>query len=258
MRNFSWVVWLSMSLAACGGGDDGAGLGEECGPNRACKAGLICDPIQHICVDRNNFHPDAPPSPIDAGNEQGPPPDTTITNGPEGFTNGPVTFEFTSTKSPSTFQCKLDGSEFEACTSPKTYTGLADGAHTFRVKAIDEFDQEDPTPAIADFTLDTAPPDTNITAGPTGDVAASEAVFSFECTTPPCTFLCQIDTGAFAACTSGSTFEVTTTGPHTFRVKAVDQAGNEDPSPAERTWNVTQLSLRTIILTGPNAGSPAR
>jgi hypothetical protein len=62
-----------------------------------------------------------------------------------------------------------------------------------------------------------------------------------------------VDSAAFAACSSGDTFDVTTLGQHTFRVKAKDRAGNEDPSPAQQTWNVTALSLQTTILDKPAA-----
>src|SRR5262249_9904170 len=179
---------------------------------------------------------------------------TTITMAPPAFTNmSPASFSFTSSKPNSTFLCRIDGGAFTSCTSPQTYSNLADGSHTFEVKAVDMSGHQDPTPASASFTLDRVPPDTMITGGPSGDVASSEAVFTFTCTETQCTFKCQIDSGAFSDCHSGDTFDVTTLGPHTFRVKAIDRAGNEDPTPASQTWNVTALSLQTIILTGPAA-----
>jgi hypothetical protein len=63
-----------------------------------------------------------------------------------------VTFEFTGEDNlggsgVDHFLCSLDGSPFTVCTSPKTYTGLASGSHTFRVAAVDVAGNVDPTPA---------------------------------------------------------------------------------------------------------------
>jgi hypothetical protein len=40
------------------------------------------------------------------------------------------------TKGASRFQCRLDKKKFASCRSPKTYRGLAPGAHAFRVRAV--------------------------------------------------------------------------------------------------------------------------
>jgi hypothetical protein len=81
-------------------------------------------------------------------------PDTTITSGPTGTINtDSATFEFSSTDSGSTFECKLAGAAFSSCSSPKSCTGLAEGSHTFRVKAKDAAGNLDATPASRTFML---------------------------------------------------------------------------------------------------------
>jgi hypothetical protein len=61
----------------------------------------------------------------------------TIDNGPADPTTGTsATFAFHADET-ATFQCKLDGGTYTACTSPAAYTSLADGTHTFSVTATD-------------------------------------------------------------------------------------------------------------------------
>lgn len=48
---------------------------------------------------------------------------------------------------PATFQCSLDGGAFESCVSPRRYTGLQPGWHTFSVRATDLAGNQDPSPA---------------------------------------------------------------------------------------------------------------
>ena len=85
------------------------------------------------------------------------PPDTTINSGPPGATNDPTpTFSFSSSEPGSSFECKLDSGPYAACSSPKTTAHLADGSHTFSVRATDPAGNIDPTPATRTFTVRTA------------------------------------------------------------------------------------------------------
>jgi hypothetical protein len=47
-----------------------------------------------------------------------------------------------------------------------------------------------------------------------------------------------LDSGSFETCTSPKTYSGLKKGSHTFAVRAVDAAGNLDPTPATRTWKV--------------------
>jgi hypothetical protein len=86
------------------------------------------------------------------------PPDTTITSNPPATTNSTsASFSFTSTEAGSTFACSLDGATFIACTSSQNYTNLANGSHTFQVRATDPANNTDPTPASYTWTVNTAP-----------------------------------------------------------------------------------------------------
>src|SRR6266508_1503565 len=53
---------------------------------------------------------------------------------PSASTSASFTF---SGESGASFLCQLDGGGFSACTSPKNYSGLSQGAHSFQVKARD-------------------------------------------------------------------------------------------------------------------------
>jgi hypothetical protein len=76
------------------------------------------------------------------------PPQTTIDSGPSGNAKSrEATFTFSSSEAGSSFECSLDSGAFSACSSPKTYTGLANGSHTFSVRAKDAAGNIDPTPA---------------------------------------------------------------------------------------------------------------
>ena len=90
------------------------------------------------------------------------PPNTTINSGPSGTTaNASPSFTFSSSEPNSTFECRLDSnqeSDFQPCSSPKSYSSLADGDHTLDVRATDAVGNTDQTPASRTFTVDATPP----------------------------------------------------------------------------------------------------
>jgi hypothetical protein len=181
------------------------------------------------------------------------PPETWITSGPAAQTSSrTAALSFTSTDAGSMFACRLDGGGFSACTTPKTYAGLADGSHTFEVRATDPAGNTDPTPATRTWSV-VAPPDTTITAGPSGAVASASASFSFTTSEAGATFACSLDNGSFTSCVTPKSYSSLADGSHTFRVRAIDSAGNVDPTPASRTWTA-DTSKPIVLFQRPTRG----
>ena len=88
-------------------------------------------------------------------------PDTSVASGPPAeATTGSASFTFTSSEAGSTFVCSLDASGFAPCASPKTYDGLGDGNHAFRVQAVDLAGNADPTPASYAWRISAVGPGT--------------------------------------------------------------------------------------------------
>ena len=96
------------------------------------------------------------------------PPDTTLTRGPTGAARGPAaTFAFASSEpGSSTFQCSLDEAAWAPCSSPATFTRLAQGEHELRVRAIDGSGNVDASPATRTWTVDRGRPRVTVLPGP--------------------------------------------------------------------------------------------
>lgn len=171
----------------------------------------------------------------------------TITSQPANPTNSTsATFSFTGPAG-ATFQCKLDVAAFAVCSSPKSYTGLTQGSHTFQVKAVVGADQS--TAASYTWTVDTvAPPAPSITAKPVALSNTTSPSFSFSDTESGVTFRCQLDGSAFAACSSPRSYSGLAQGAHTFAVQAVDAAGNTSPS-ATWSWSVDSIAPAAQVFT---------
>ena len=99
--------------------------------------------------------------------------------------------------------------------------------------------------ATRNVVVDNTPPATEITGGPTGPIAQNTTTLTFLGTdnlTPVSglIFAWRIDGGTWTSFSSDTSATINNLGggAHTFEVKARDLAGNEDPTPATRTFTV--------------------
>ena len=185
-------------------------------------------------------------------------PTSSITAGPGPLTRDETpTFEFSADEPGASFECDVDGGGFTSCGSPFTTDPLADGPHTFKVRATDSVGNVEATPVSRAFTLDRAAPDTVINSGPAdgSSVAAQSATFGFSSPDGDAVaFRCRLDAADWKPCDSNSsqTYAGLEDGEHTFAVRAVDGAGNADATPASRTWRVDTRAPQTSIEDGPS------
>jgi hypothetical protein len=177
-------------------------------------------------------------------------PQTSIDSGPSNTTaTNSARFAFSS-ENGAKFQCSLDGAAYETCMSPKEFTDLTNGSHTFQVRATDAAGNTDLTPASRTWTMDTTLPNTTIDSGPSGAVNSTSANFEFS--SEGSSFVCSLDGSAYSECHSPRSYSELGNGTHTFRVKATDVAGNG--TPAGRTWTVdTAAPEGTVLINGGRA-----
>jgi hypothetical protein len=166
---------------------------------------------------------------------------TTIVSGPAGPTNDNTPqFAFT----PESAECRLyrQGEVpplFAGCSSPFPQAEYdiprPDGDYVFEVRA----GQTDLEPSRREFTIDTVPPQAEITGGP-GDTTDTTAVFFFSAS-EGASFLCRLDGGSWSSCDSPQRYSGLSLGRHRFEVSAVDAAGNQASD--EHAWQVLRPGL---------------
>lgn len=180
--------------------------------------------------------------------------DTAITGGPFGLTNSRTpTFTY-STLAGIAFECSLDSSAFGPCpNSGRSYFNLSDGMHTFEVRARNG-EWWDRVPATRTWMIDGTPPNTFLNSTNTSGTSAS---FSFGHGGGGTGFDCRLlrDGTLFSdwqPCNTGSrSYSSLPDGAWTFEVRARDQAGNVDPTPAAHEWTLDTTAPQTSVLAGP-------
>jgi len=157
-----------------------------------------------------------------------PPPIPIITSTPLNPTkHTKATFKFRDTQAGASYLCQFDGDTFSTCSSPKTYTGLGQGSHTFSVKAQDAAGNPSGAASFS-WTIDmTPPPSPVISSMPNKATNQTSASFTFSDSEVGVRFFCKLDSSAFSACSSPSTYTNLGQGSHTFAVEAQDPAANK-------------------------------
>jgi hypothetical protein len=100
-------------------------------------------------------------------------------------------------------------------------------------------------------------PNTTINSGPSSLTNDPTPTFTFSSNDQSSTFQCKVDGGAFTSCTSPHTTATLPDGARTIQVRAIDNGGHIDSSPA--TWSFTLDTVPPPIptLTDSDPGSGA-
>jgi hypothetical protein len=164
-------------------------------------------------------------------------------------------------------QCRLDSTEAAAwapCASPKVYASLPDGVHRFEARAIDGAGNADLTPASFEWQIDTIPPPVAIDSGPAGETTDSTPTFEFHSTEAGVALACSIDTGtaSFGPCSGPGASHTPASplalGSYTFRVRAMDAAGNQATATRAFTVGTGTPSLALDETVTTHQGSAAK
>jgi hypothetical protein len=97
------------------------------------------------------------------------------------------------------------------------------------------------------YTEDSTPPETEIDSAPPAQSNDPTADFTFSATGGAERFECRVDAAAWDGCDSPHSTAALPDGERSFEVRAIDAAGNADPSPASRTATVDTLAPETSL-----------
>jgi hypothetical protein len=169
-----------------------------------------------------------------------------------------ASFTYHSIPAGAEFECKRDAGVFESCEAGGIeYTGLSDGGHTFQVRAKSA--EGTGSAAFATWTVDTKPPTASINAHPANPSSGANVAFTYQSNEPSSKFECSLAAGAaadsFTSCAStGKTYASLVDGVYTFKVRAIDQAGNAQAGAAPFSWEVDNSLAEPPL---PETGTPS-
>ena len=154
------------------------------------------------------------------------------------------------------FQCRLDDAPWVDCASPKSYTDLAAGPHTFAVprrstRPATSTRRRPPTPGSSTPPIRRRPSP----IGPASTTTQHHGRPDLHCRHEASTFECALDGAPCSGLHLTRHLHGSRRRPTTpFAVRAIDAAGNVDQSPATLAWTV-DVPPDTTIDSGPAAAT---
>lgn len=187
------------------------------------------------------------------------------------------TFTFSGTPTGSyAFKCQTGANaDWVDCTSPYTPTFTSAGWVSFKVAAVNSQGERDFVPAARAFWVDLTPPNSAFAPGGPTEGSTQQATgltttatFNFdapgELSPSACgdeepancaTYECKLDNAAgWTPCATPYTTPALYAGAHKLELRAVDAAGNPDPTPSVRNWTV---AVPQILSIESSAGAPS-
>jgi hypothetical protein len=146
------------------------------------------------------------------------------------------TFNFTADQVASDFKCSLDGAVFSSCSSGITVSGLANGTHSFTVKAIDMFGNMDNVGVTHLWAVDTVAPVPS--APPSVSFGVNNLIVSWTTNEPATSQLlwgvggtaninkATVETTVYTTSHSVNLTGLLSNTTYSFKVSGHDQAGN--------------------------------
>jgi hypothetical protein len=184
----------------------------------------------------------------------------TITSAPTSGTSTSATVAFTGEVG-ATFECKVDSGTYASCTSPKTFTGLADGAHTIYIKQTDAFGNVG-SARTSNWTIDTTAPAAAITSAAQSTSATptisgtAESGSDVTLTIGGATYIVTATGGTWTvnlatATRSSGSLSLNTNGNNNVSVVATDSYGNNSATATQT------LLIDTVAPTVLSKNSPS-
>jgi uncharacterized protein YkwD len=167
-------------------------------------------------------------------------PTVSLTSGPASSTTSTsASFGWSTTGTVSSTTCSLDNAAAVACTSPKSYAGLAVGSHSFRVTVSNSAGSASATYSWS-ITSTTPPPSGTapnvfFSSGPARFSSSSSATWTWQTTGNVTSVTCSLDFATPVACSSPGQFTGLAHGTHRLSVTVRGSGGS---ATATTSWYV--------------------